>query len=168
MSSQMLQTTPHIVGLTLDIHGDKTHWLTKQQTHSPSICTLDSENWTRGSSPRGPQRFLPQHEGNNSEDRVEIRLVTLCKYKTVGLNRARHLHCIENNRDRGGGRGRGHGVWEVFTLRSMIWFSHSEKIKHKYPENINNQKIPSVQPNRPVNTGWRHNTVNITPRCQND
>ena len=37
MSSQMLQTTPHIVGLTLKIHGDNTHWLTKQQTHSPSV-----------------------------------------------------------------------------------------------------------------------------------
>ena len=37
-----------IVRLTLNIHGDKTHWLTKQQTHSPSIRTRDSEHWTRG------------------------------------------------------------------------------------------------------------------------
>ena len=34
--------------LTLDIHGDKTHWLTKQQTQPLPICTRDSENRTRG------------------------------------------------------------------------------------------------------------------------
>ena len=42
------------------------------------------------------------------------------------------------------------------------------KYPDKYPDNISNQKICSVQPNNRMNTGWRHHTVNMTPWCQND
>ena len=47
MSSQVLQITSHLVGLTLNIYGDKTRWLTTQLTHSPSNCTRDSEHRSR-------------------------------------------------------------------------------------------------------------------------
>ena len=62
--------------------------------------------------------------------------------------------------------------------RSMGKFSHFDKISwfsqivikypDKYPDNISNQEIRSVQPNRPMNTGWRQQTMNMTPWWQND
>ena len=47
---------------------------------------------------------VPKTSQNRSRNRIEMSLATVFKYKTVELNRFRHLHCIEINR-RGEERG---------------------------------------------------------------
>ena len=66
------------------------------------------------------------------------------------------------------GEGGGHEVWDVYTSINNLVQPIVIKYPDEHPDNISNQEIRSVQPNRPMNTGWRQQTMNMTPWCQND